>query len=139
MACRQSEQTRRICARVRQQHAASGQRPNLQQDWECPICLRWFSQRRNGPKNHLRSHKLTSYTTHPPHQSPHLSSTASQSDIDAGISGYQEPLSTSESSSDSDTSTSFIASNSQSAQRVIGSVCSSTHKWIRLITIAVKF
>ena len=138
MARRQSEQTRRIRARARQQRAASGQRPNLQQDWECPICLRWFSRRRNGPKNHLRSHKLTSYT-HPPHRSPHLSSTASQSDIDAGVSGYQEPLSTSESSSDLDTSTSFIASNSRSARRVIGSVCSSTRKWIRLITIAIKF
>ena len=113
MARRQSQKTRRARAQARQQHIASGNRPRLQQDWECPICSRWFSRRRNGPQNHLRSHKLTESTTHPTHCLPHRlssvqpasltdsnSNSTKNSDIDIDIAIYQD-LTTSE-SSDSD-------------------------------------
>lgn len=114
MARRQSEHTRRARAQARQQNIAAGNKPRLRQDWECPICSRWFSRRRNGPQNHLRSHKLTGVTkhhfSHSPSSTQRASSSANQPESlrsDFNIDVTNDLLDTEDSSSDSDVSTSF--------------------------------
>jgi hypothetical protein len=57
---RQSERTRRQRSAARKGRTSAGQ-PMSNVDWQCPHCAQWFSQKRNGPGNHLRfckAHRL---------------------------------------------------------------------------------
>jgi len=57
---RQSERTRRQRSAARKGRTSAGQ-PMSNLDWQCPHCAQWFSQKRNGPGNHLRfckAHRL---------------------------------------------------------------------------------
>jgi hypothetical protein len=56
----QSERTRRQRSAARKGRTSAG-RPMSNVDWQCPHCAQWFSQKRNGPGNHLRfckAHRL---------------------------------------------------------------------------------
>jgi hypothetical protein len=50
---RKAERTRRKHAAARHKRTSIGQ-PQPSLDWHCPYCFQWFSQKRNGPSNHLR-------------------------------------------------------------------------------------
>jgi hypothetical protein len=50
---RQSERTRRQRSAARKGRTSAGL-PMSNVDWQCPHCAQWFSQKRNGPGNHLR-------------------------------------------------------------------------------------
>ena len=58
---RRPEKGRRERGAARKLRTSMGH-AKAQTDWHCPYCFQWFSQRRNGPGNHLRF--CTGYRLH---------------------------------------------------------------------------
>lgn len=108
---RQYEKSRRQRCAARKGRTSVGQpRPSV--DWQCPYCAQWFSQKRNGPGNHLRfcaahrSHQMGSRSSRPNRSAPlaHEEPTATDSSDDTDLlnDGSSSSESDSQSSSNSE-------------------------------------
>lgn len=107
---RQSEKGRRERSAIRKSRTSAGH-SKVNVDWQCPYCSQWFSQRRNGPANHLRfcaahrSHQKASSVHQSKHWNPSaheppVASSSTDSSNDTSSSSDSDSLSASSSASD---------------------------------------
>jgi hypothetical protein len=79
---RKSEYTRRKHAIARRKRTSILGQPQPGLDWHCPYCSQWFSQKRNGPSNHLRFCRAA----HHSYRSEHRASPAERGSIASPVS-----------------------------------------------------